>query len=127
MAMEEGFEKNGTDREEIFSKVVRAGKRTYFFDVKSTKGNDYYLTVTESKKRFGDDGKFFYEKHKLFLYKEDFEKFAEGLTEAVDHIKSISPSEEERISERSSSERSESESVKSESNFSNVSFEDLDK
>jgi hypothetical protein len=54
--MEEGFEKNGVDREEIFSKAVRAGKRTYFFDVKSTRGNDYYLTITESKKRFGDDG-----------------------------------------------------------------------
>lgn len=127
MTMEEGFDKNGMDREEIFSKVVRAGKRTYFFDVKSTKGNDYYLTITESKKRFGDDGKFFYEKHKLFLYKEDFEKFAEGLTEAVDHIKSISPVEEERSSERSASEMSEPVSAKSESSFSNVSFEDLDK
>lgn len=127
MAMDEGFEKNGMDREEIFSKVVRAGKRTYFFDVKSTKGNDYYLTITESKKRFGDDGKFFYEKHKLFLYKEDFEKFAEGLTEAVDHIKSISPLEEERSSERSASEMSEPVSAKAESSFSNVSFEDLDK
>ncbi len=90
--MEEGTEKNGEhNKEEIFSKSVRAGKRTYFFDVKATKGNDYYLTITESKKRFGDDGKFFYEKHKLFLYKEDFEKFAEGLTEAVAHIKSIAP------------------------------------
>lgn len=127
MAMEEGFEKNGMDREEIFSKVVRAGKRTYFFDVKSTKGNDYYLTITESKKRFGDDGKFFYEKHKLFLYKEDFEKFAEGLSEAVDHIRSISPTEEERVLEGSTSEASESEIVNSESSFSNVSFEDLDK
>src|SRR3954467_12561290 len=79
------------DQQEIFSRPVKAGKRTYFFDVKSTKGNDYYLTITESKKRFGDDGKFFYEKHKLFLYKEDFEKFAEGLNEAVAHIKTISP------------------------------------
>jgi hypothetical protein len=92
MSMEEGIEKNGEhNKEEIFSKSVRAGKRTYFFDVKATKGNDYYLTITESKKRFGDDGKFFYEKHKLFLYKEDFDKFAEGLTEAVAHIKSIAP------------------------------------
>ena len=127
MAMEEGFEKNGTDREEIFSKVVRAGKRTYFFDVKSTKGNDYYLTVTESKKRFGDDGKFFYEKHKLFLYKEDFEKFAEGLNEAVDFIKSVSPPEEEYASERSNTEVTASGTVKSTSQFSDVSFEDLDK
>lgn len=89
--MEEGFEKNGTDREEIFSKAVRAGKRTYFFDVKSTKANEYYLTITESKKRFGEDGKFFYEKHKLFLYKEDFDKFTEGLNEAIGHIRTHSP------------------------------------
>ncbi len=127
MAMEEGFEKNGSDREEIFSKVVRAGKRTYFFDVKSTKGNDYYLTVTESKKRFGDDGKFFYEKHKLFLYKEDFEKFSEGLNEAVDYIKSVSPIEEGVVSERSNTEVTASGAVKSNSHFSDVSFEDLDK
>src|ERR1035441_10516430 len=95
MTMETGFEKNGavtTEREEIFSKAVRAGKRTYFFDVKSTKGNDYYLTITESKKRFGEEGKFFYEKHKLFLYKEDFEKFMDGLNEVVGYIKSNSPS-----------------------------------
>ncbi|MFL5765528.1 MAG: DUF3276 family protein [Bacteroidia bacterium] len=122
--MEEGFEKNGMDREEIFSKSVRAGKRTYFFDVKSTKGNDYYLTITESKKRFGDDGKFFYEKHKLFLYKEDFEKFAEGLNEAVAHIKSISPVVETRPAESVSAAAVES--PKSDS-FSDVNFEDLDK
>src|SRR6187402_2225120 len=96
--MSEELEKN--DRGDLFSKVVRAGKRTYFFDVKSTKGNDYYLTVTESKKRFGDDGKFTYEKHKLFLYKEDFEKFTEGLNEAVDFIKSVSPVAEYRPAER---------------------------
>lgn len=77
-----------TDREEIFSKSVRAGKRTYFFDVKSTRGNDFYLTVTESKKRFEQDGTFKYEKHKLFLYKEDFDKFIEGLNEAIQFIKS---------------------------------------
>lgn len=71
---------------EIFSRAVRAGKRTYFFDVKSTKSDDYYLTVTESKKRFRDDGTFYYEKHKLFLYKEDFEKFTGGLTEAIEFI-----------------------------------------
>ena len=84
MTMEEGFEKNGQDREEIFSKSVRAGKRTYFFDVKSTKGNDYYLTITESRKRFNDNG---YDRHKIFLYKEDFNKFIKALTEAVDHVK----------------------------------------
>ncbi len=73
-------------REEIFTRVVRAGKRTYFFDVKATRKDDYYLTITESKKRLGKEGKVFYEKHKIFLYKEDFEKFAEGLRDAVDYI-----------------------------------------
>lgn len=86
----EGYErKEGmeNDREEIFSKAVRAGKRTYFFDVKATRNNDYYLTITESKKRFDNDGNQNFEKHKIFLYKEDFEKFAEGLDEVVNYIK----------------------------------------
>jgi hypothetical protein len=73
-------------KEEIFTKVVRAGKRTYFFDVKATRKDDYYLTITESKKRLGKEGKIFYEKHKIFLYKEDFEKFADGLNDAVSYI-----------------------------------------
>ncbi|SRR5574343_5521 len=73
------------DREEVYSKKVRAGKRTYFFDVKSTRSNDYYITITESKKRM-EDGVFV--KHKIFLYKEDFEKFMEGLTDTVEYIKS---------------------------------------
>jgi hypothetical protein len=72
------------DQQEIFSKKIRAGKRTYFFDVKSTKGNDYFITITESKKRF-DDGSFV--KHKIFLYKEDFNKFIEALNETVNHVK----------------------------------------
>lgn len=76
----------GNDREEIFSRRVKAGKRTYFFDVKSTKSNDYYLTITESKRRMRDDS-FSFEKHKIFLYKEDFAKFLEALQEAVDHVK----------------------------------------
>lgn len=87
--MSEDLEKN--DRGDLFSKPVRAGKRTYFFDVKSTRENDYYLTITESKKRFGQDGKFFYEKHKIFLYKEDFEKFVEGLNETIQHIRDNAP------------------------------------
>lgn len=70
---------------EVYSKVVRAGKRTYFFDVKSTKGNDLYLTVTESKK-IVNDGRESFQKHKIFLYKEDFEKFQEGLQEALAKI-----------------------------------------
>ncbi len=73
--------------EDVYSKPVRAGKRTYFFDVKATKGNDYYLTITESKRRIERDGRYTYDKHKIFLYKEDFQKFAEGLQDAVDYIK----------------------------------------
>ena len=72
------------DRPEVFSTKVKAGKRTYFFDVKATRGNDYYLTITESKRRFDGDG---YEKHKIFLYKEDFNKFMKTLNEAIDHVK----------------------------------------
>jgi hypothetical protein len=69
----------------VYSKRIRAGKRrTYFFDVRTTKGNDYYLTITESRKRFNDDG---YDRHKIFLYKEDFNKFIKALGEAVDHVK----------------------------------------
>ncbi len=80
-----GGERTGED---VYSKPVRAGKRTYFFDVKTTKGgNDFYLTITESKKRTERDGTFSYDKHKIFLYKEDFDKFAEGLAEAVEYIK----------------------------------------
>src|SRR5215210_671472 len=71
--------------ESIYSKRIRAGKRrTYFFDVRATRGNDYYLTITESRKRFNDDG---YDRHKIFLYKEDFNKFIKALTEAVDYVK----------------------------------------
>ncbi len=74
-------------RDDLFSKVVRAGKRTYFFDVKATRANQQYLTITESKRRFSEDqGKFFYDKHKIFLYGEDFEKFKEGLTTAINFI-----------------------------------------
>ena len=76
-------------RDEVFSKSVRAGKRTYFFDVKSTKANDYYSTITVSKKRHGDDGSPFFEKHKIFLYREDFQKFIDGLNEANGHVASM--------------------------------------
>ena len=96
--------------DDVFSKPVRAGKRTYFFDVKATKGNDYYLTITESKRRVDKDGRFSYEKHKIFLYKEDFEKFAEGLEEVVKYIKERIQVTESRPNE-----------------FTNVSFDDLNK
>jgi len=79
------------ERQEIFSKSLRAGKRTYFFDVKATRRNDYYLTITESKKRFNKDGRFHYEKHKIFLYKEDFDSFLEYLEDVILYIKSANP------------------------------------
>lgn len=81
--MEENKE-NG--KNEIYSQRVRAGKRTYFFDVKSTRSNDYYLTITESKRRYKEEG-YYYEKHKIFLYKEDFNKFVEALQGTIDHVK----------------------------------------
>lgn len=119
----EGFEKNDgfeqSEREEIFSKSVRAGKRTYFFDVKATRKNDFYLTITESKKRFDEDGRFHFEKHKIFLYKEDFEKFAEGLAEVVDYIKSAQL-------ENGEAEFTDETEV-SAPEYSNVEFEDLSK
>jgi hypothetical protein len=121
---------NGHDekiiKEEIFTKVVRAGKRTYFFDVKATRKDDYYLTITESKKRLGKEGKVFYEKHKIFLYKEDFEKFTEGLRDAVtyigngkdeSHIPEAAQSYEEAIDDKSMLTEE----------FTNVEFEDLGK
>ena len=79
------YENNENKMESIYSKRIRAGKRrTYFFDVRTTKGNDYYLTITESRKRFDDNG---YDRHKIFLYKEDFNKFIKALGEAVDYVK----------------------------------------
>ena len=86
------------DREEIFSKVLRAGRRTYFFDVRSTKAGDYYLTLTESKKFTNDDGSFHYKKHKIYLYKEDFSEFSNILNEMTDYI--INEKGEEVISDR---------------------------
>ena len=121
---------NGHDekniKEEIFTKVVRAGKRTYFFDVKATRKDDYYLTITESKKRLGKEGKVFYEKHKIFLYKEDFEKFSGGLKDAVtyigngkDELKASEPASVTDIRDEKSSLVAEE--------FTNVEFEDLGK
>ncbi len=79
------YDNNDKKLESIYSKRIRAGKRrTYFFDVRTTRGNDYYLTITESRKRFDDNG---YDRHKIFLYKEDFNKFIKALNEAVDYVK----------------------------------------
>ena len=101
-------------REEVFSKAVRAGKRTYFFDVKATRKNEFYLTITESKKRNDSGGNLFFEKHKIFLYKEDFDKFIEGLAEIIEYIKEKQPYSGEF--EESDEELTE---------YSNVEFEDL--
>lgn len=92
------YNNNDRDREEIFSKVLRAGRRTYFFDVRETKASDYYLTITESKKFTNDDGSFHYKKHKIYLYKEDFNDFSTILGEMVQFI--IKERGEEVISER---------------------------
>jgi len=86
------------EKEEIFSKVLRAGRRTYFFDVRATKAEDYYLTITESKKFTNDDGSFHYKKHKIYLYKEDFSEFNQILREMTDYI--ITEKGDEVISER---------------------------
>lgn len=121
---------NGHDekyvKEEIFTKVVRAGKRTYFFDVKATRKDDYYLTITESKKRLGKEGKIFYEKHKIFLYKEDFEKFTEGLKDAVTYIDNgkdvlTVPNLSSEVETR------DEKSTLATGDFTNVEFEDLGK
>jgi hypothetical protein len=113
-------------KEEIFTKVVRAGKRTYFFDVKATRKDDYYLTITESKKRLGKEGKVFYEKHKIFLYKEDFEKFSEGLKDAVTYI-SNGKDESKTPEPASIADKSDEKSALVAEEFTNVEFEDLGK
>ena len=128
------------EREEIFSKVLRAGRRTYFFDVRSTKAGDYYLTLTESKKFTNEDGSFHYKKHKIYLYKEDFTEFSNILNEMTNYV--ISEKGEEVISERhqkdfkkednsESTEKTNDENEKEEGNnessneFTDVSFDDI--
>ena len=109
------------DKEEIFSRTVRAGKRTYFFDVKATIAEERYLTITESKRRFNNEqGKFFYEKHKLFLYHEDFEKFVNGLNDAIEFIQTGKAPErpEAEIEEKPTTEAPET-------NIHDISFDDL--
>lgn len=110
------------DREDVFSKAVRAGKRTYFFDVKSTRGKDLYLTITESKKHTHEDGTAHYDKHKIFLYKEDFDKFLDGLRDAIDEIDRLRDSggyrRDEPAPPRPGDDRP---------GFTDVNFEDLDR
>lgn len=126
----EAFSKNGRIkgpeskfRQEIHSKVIRAGKRTYFFDVKSTRGDEYYLTITESKKRLENDGKPQYEKHKIFLYKEDFERFIVSLEEVVDYIRDKQPYGVEGQYDDETAELVEDEMP--DADYSDVQFEDL--
>lgn len=122
------------DKEEIYSKVLRAGRRTYFFDVRATKAGDYYLTITESKKFTNDDGSFHYKKHKIYLYKEDFSEFREILAEMTDYI--INEKGEEVISERHqkdfkreddfvAQEAKTPEDTQSTDSFTDISFDDI--
>ena len=127
------------EREEIFSKTMRAGRRTYFFDVRSTKAGDYYLTLTESKKFTNEDGSFHYKKHKIYLYKEDFSEFSSILNEMTNYV--ISEKGEEVISERhkkdfkkeentdamqeSDDDKKEDDGDGSSNEFTNVEFDDI--
>lgn len=119
------------EKEEIFSKVLRAGRRTYFFDVRATKAGDYYLTITESKKFTNDDGSFHYKKHKIYLYKEDFAEFNDILREMTDYV--IQEKGEEVISERHQKDYkkedynndSNNETPTSPESFTDVNFEDI--
>ncbi|MGB0880192.1 MAG: PUR family DNA/RNA-binding protein [Polaribacter sp.] len=114
------------EQEEIFSQVLRAGRRTYFFDVRATKANDYYLTITESKKFTHDDGTFHYQKHKIYLYKEDFTDFKEMLEKATDYI--VAEKGNEVISERHQKnfkKEEPTEETKTTENFTDVSFDDI--
>ena len=124
------------EKEEIFSKVLRAGRRTYFFDVRATKAEDYYLTITESKKFTNDDGSFHYKKHKIYIYKEDFSEFKEILAEMTDYI--IDEKGDEVISERHQKDfkkdfenevegevKSEDTETKSTESFTDIDFDDI--
>ena len=124
------------EQEEIFSKVMRAGRRTYFFDVRATKAGDFYLTITESKKFTNDDGSYHYKKHKIYLYKEDFNEFKDTLDEMINYV--IDEKGEEVISERHQKDykketdempmavESTSESDETDtSNFTDIEFDDI--
>jgi hypothetical protein len=105
-------------RQEIYSNVIRAGKRTYFFDVKSTRNDEYYLTITESKRNYSENGKFHYEKHKVFLYQEDFDKFTDSLGDVIQFIKENQPGEKD--------ENQEAEEVTIENEEKGKDFTDVD-
>jgi len=118
------------EKEEIFSKVLRAGRRTYFFDVRSTKADDYYITITESKKFTEEDGSFHFKKHKIYLYKEDFTAFQEILSEMTDFV--LDQKGEEVISERHQKDfkkeyqsETETEVTNAVENFTDIDFDDI--
>ncbi len=114
------------EKEEIFSKVLRAGRRTYFFDVRETRAGDYYVTITESKKFTEEDGSFHFKKHKIYLYKEDFTEFKDILNEVTAYV--LNEKGEEVISERHQKDFKKEEAVTAEATtayFTNVSFEDI--
>lgn len=120
------------NREEIYSRPVRAGKRTYFFDVKATRGQDLYMTITESKRRFDDDGNVHYQKHKIFLYREDFENFEEGFVDAVQKIDELmatgnyrDPIAERKAKAEAEPVAEESSETESENAADDISFDDL--
>lgn len=123
-------------RSDLFSKSIRAGKRTYFFDVKSTKGNDLYMTITESKRRFDDNGNPQFEKHKLFLYREDFNKFLDGLHETMERIDAIVDSDQyddnfETSEDHSEENHSENgtetdQGEEQKKQYTNINFDDLE-
>ena len=125
-------ENNNNVNEDIFSKVLRAGRRTYFFDVRSTKAGDYYLTISESKKFTNEDGTFYFKKHKIYLYKEDFQNFSENLAEMTKYI--IDEKGSEVISEihdkdykakKAEEDKKSDSSDESSGKFTDVSFEDI--
>ena len=119
------------EKEEIFCKILRAGRRTYFFDVRATKADDYYITITESKKFTEEDGSFHFKKHKIYLYKEDFAAFAEILEEMTSYV--LNHKGEEVISERHqkdfkkeyASEKSDDEIIPQTSTFTDIEFDDI--
>ncbi|MDD3459048.1 MAG: PUR family DNA/RNA-binding protein [Weeksellaceae bacterium] len=115
-----------TDSEGVYSKVLRAGRRTYFFDVRETRAGDYYLTITESKKNTNEDGTFYYKKHKIYLYKEDFENFREMLNDTTAYV--VSEKGEEVISERHQRDfdsNGQDESAINKNSYTDIEFEDL--
>lgn len=117
------------EKEEIFSKVLRAGRRTYFFDVRATKADDYYITITESKKFTEEDGSFHFKKHKIYLYKEDFAAFQEILTEMTEYV--LNQKGEEVISERHQKDFKKElfaekvEEVKANGSYTDIDFDDI--